>query len=192
MRQDIFDQVNRASKNRNQQRVGKAPPECPKADKMTPFMNIAFVGGDVFVRPDSPEGRCQRLISVGGANLTELRKAALTCGPPGEWKYRIVEEMSAVFFQGGWEWVKGDNEIIEVVTEEGTFQTKVSEAKYAQMMECWKAACGCEQADNPIMKIFMFLLLICALGGLSYDSVKLFSGGKTPPKHDDVDPTKED
>jgi len=186
MKQDMFDQVNRASKNRNQQRMGKAPPDCPKSDKMTPFMSMAFVGADLFVRLDSSEGTCHKLISVGGANLTELRNASLTCGPVGEWKKRIAEEMSAVFFQGGFEWVKNDNESIEVVTEEGTFQTEVSEAKYAQMMECWKAACGCEQANNPKMKIILFSLLICALGGLSYDSVKLalesFKETK-PPKH---------
>jgi hypothetical protein len=188
MRQDMFDQVNRAKKGQGpQQRMGKAPPECPKkADKMTPFTTLAFTDGELYVRLDATEGPCHRLITVGGANLTELRNASLTCGPVGEWKKRLAEEMSMVFFQGGLEWPRNENETVEVITEDGTFQAEVNEAKYEIMMGCWKSSCGCEQANNPKMKILLLSLLVCALGGLSYDSVKLAYEslrGKKPEKH---------
>merc|ERR1719454_581838 len=183
----MFDQINRQKKGQQQRSsLGKGPPDCPKSDKMTPFASMAFVGPDLFVRLETLEGTCHKLISVGGANLTVLRNASLTCGPAGEWKKRVAEEMSMVFFQGGLDWVKSENETIEVVTEEGTFQTEINEAKYATMMDCWKRSCGCEQANNPKMKIVLITLLACALGGLSYDSMKLaweqFKGSK-PSKY---------
>lgn len=186
MKQDMFDEVHRRKKNGQKQRMGKEPPACPKADGMTPFTSIAFVEGKLFVRLESSDGPCHELLSVGGANFSVLKNASLTCGPVGEWKKRVAEDMSAVFFQGGLDWVRSDNETIEVITEEGTFQVPVSEAKYALMMDCWKKSCGCEQANNPRMKILLITLLAIALAGLSYDSVKLawdqFSG-KKPSKH---------
>merc|ERR1712190_45058 len=97
-------------------------------------------------------GACQRLITVGGANYSMLINSSRTCGPAGEWKKRIAEELSAVFFQGGLEWVKSENETIEVITEDGTFQVEVNEARYATMEECWARACGCEQANNPLSR----------------------------------------
>jgi hypothetical protein len=185
MKQDMFDQINRQKKGQ-QQRQGKGPPDCPKSDKMTPFASLCFTGGDLFVRMDALEGTCHKLLSIGGANLTVLRNASLTCGPAGEWKKRVAEEMSMVFFQGGLDWVRNENETIEVITEEGTFQAEINEAKYATMMDCWKRGCSCEQANNPKMKIILFTLLMCALGGVSYDSFKLaweqFRGAK-PSKH---------
>lgn len=186
MKQDIFDQVKKQKKGGPQSRMGKGPPDCPKSDKMSAFTSMAFTDGEVFVRLDASDGPCYKLLSIGGANHSVLRNASLTCGPVGEWKKRVAEEMSAVFFQGGLDWVKSENETIEVITEEGTFETMVSEAKYAELMECWKRSCGCEQANNPKMKIVLFALFLCALGGLSYDSVKLAwesFRGKKPPKH---------
>merc|ERR1719252_286962 len=99
-------------------------------------MTLAFAEGELFVRLEATEGPCHKLISVGGANLTELKNASKTCGPAGEWKKRIAEEMSAVFFQGGLDWVKSENETIEVVTDAGVFEAAVSEAKYEVMLEC--------------------------------------------------------
>jgi len=203
MKKDMFDEVNRAKKGGGQQnRMGKGPPDCPKSDKMSPFYNIAFTDGEMFVRLDSAEGPCIKVLSIGGnaaarladptlevvksANYTEMRNASLTCGPAGEWKKRIAEEMSMVFFQGGYEWVKSENGTMEVETEAGTFTTEVNEAKFAAMMECWKQACGCEQAKNPKMKIILFSLLVAALLGLSYDSISVAMDslrGKKPPKH---------
>jgi len=136
-------------------------------------MNIAFVGSELFVRLDDTEGPCHKFVSVGGANLSVLKNASLTCGPPGEWKKRVAEELHVVFFQGGLDWVKSDNDTIEVATEDGNFTTTVSEAKYAAMSECWAKACGCEQANNPKAKVVLLSLLIIALGGLSWDSIKL-------------------
>lgn len=185
MKQDIFDQVNRAKKQGHQQR-GKGPPECPKSDKMTPFMSMSFVGTELFVRINSSEGKCEKFISVGGANYSVLANASKTCGPAGEWKKRIAEEMSAVFFQGGLEWVKSENETIEVVTEDGVYQAEVSEAKYAEMEACWKMSCDCEQAKNPITRCVLIALFVIAAGGLSVDSFKLAwetIRGKKPPKH---------
>jgi len=192
MKQDIFDDVAKAKKSGGHQKMGKEPPKCPSSDHMTPFFNVAFAGGELYVRLDSADGPCHKLITVGGANFSVLQNASKTCGPVGEWKKRVAEEMSMVFFQGGLDWVKSENETIEVITEDAvtglpvTFQVEVSEAKYASMMECWKRSCGCEQADNPKTKMVLFALLLCALGGLSWDSIKLgleSFRGKKPDKH---------
>merc|ERR1712125_313196 len=95
--------------------------------------------------------------------------------------------MSMVFFQGGFEWVKGENETIEVVTEEGIFEVEVNEEKYASLMQCWKQSCDCEQAKSPKARVVLFTLLAIALGGLFYDSIKLslesLGKGKKPSKH---------
>lgn len=183
MKQDIFDQVQRNKKNGPQPR-GKAPPPCPKSDMMSPFYSLAYASGEIFVRMNSSEGHCQRLISVGGANFSELKNASRTCGPVGEWKNRIAENLSSMFFQGGFDWVKHSNETIEVVTEDGTFQVEVNEEKYDSMMVCWRYACGCEQAANPLGRAIGIALLIGAIGFISADAIKLlFKKGKKPPKH---------
>eukprot|EP00416_Gambierdiscus_australes_P035548 CAMPEP_0171095422 /NCGR_PEP_ID=MMETSP0766_2-20121228/43161_1 /TAXON_ID=439317 /ORGANISM="Gambierdiscus australes, Strain CAWD 149" /LENGTH=325 /DNA_ID=CAMNT_0011554227 /DNA_START=197 /DNA_END=1174 /DNA_ORIENTATION=+ len=193
MKQDIFDQVQKNKKSGPAPR-GKGPPECPKSDKMSPFVGLAFASGEMYVRINGTEGSCQRLITVAGANYTVLANASKTCGPAGEWKKRIAEELSAVFFQGGLEWVKSEGEVLEVVTEEGTFQAVVSEEKYKEQLECWKRGCSCEQAKNPKMRmIFMAVLVIC-VGGLSYDSLKLAwekVRGKKPPKDKEKKAKKE-
>lgn len=41
--------------------------------------------------------------AIGGANTSALFEAAKTCGPAGEWKRRVAEDLSAMYFQGGWE-----------------------------------------------------------------------------------------
>jgi len=192
MKQDMFDQV---KKNKGKKPgMGKGPPDCPKSDKMAAFTSVAFTNGEVFVRLDASDGPCHKLISIGGANHSVLKNASLTCGPVGEWKKRIAEEMSMVFFQGGLDWVRSENETVEVITEqcEGevctnhTIETMVTEAKYEELLQCWAKSCGCEQANNPKMKIILFSIFLCALGGLGLDSFKLawesFKGGK-PPKH---------
>merc|ERR1711972_440976 len=96
----------------------KGPPDCPKSDHMSPFWGLTYVNGEW----------CVKLNTIGGANFTTLTNASRTCGPAGEWKKRIAEELSAVFFQGVLEWVKHENETIEVETEEGTFEIEVNEA----------------------------------------------------------------
>lgn len=185
MKQDIFDQVNKR-KNQGPQRQGRGPPDCPKSDKMSPFVSMAFADGGVYVRINSSEGKCYRLVSVGGANFSVLENASKTCGPAGEWKKRIAEEMSAVFFQGGLEWVKSENETIEVETEEGIIEAEVSEAKWLEMESCWRKSCDCEQSKNPKMRLVLIALFVIAAGGLSYDSLKLAYEtlkGKKPPKN---------
>lgn len=194
MKQDMFDQVKKNKQNGGR-RPSKGPPDCPKSDKMSIFTSMSFGHGEVFVRLNSSEGPCHRLVSIAGANYSVLTNASQTCGPAGEWKKRVAEEMSAVFFQAGLDWVKNENDTLEVIVEvigedgvvtEQAFEAEVSEAKYAELMECWKKSCGCEQAANPKMKMVLFALLLCAVGGLGYDSFKLgmesFSG-KKPPKH---------
>merc|ERR1712187_1005736 len=132
------------------------------------------MGNDVFVRLNSCKGKGEKLISVGGANYSVLTNASRTCGPAGEWKRRIAENMSSVFFQGGLDWVKHDNETIEVVLENGeTHMIEVSEHKYEEMLACWKYACGCEQANAPITRVVFFTLFAIAFVGLGYDSFKL-------------------
>lgn len=184
MKQDMFDRVGKGKKAGPQVK-GKAAPDCPKSDGMSPFTGIAFAMGDVFVRLNGTEGQCQRLVSVGGANFSELTNFSKTCGPAGEWKYRIAENLSSVFFQGGLDWVKSDNDTIEVITEEGTFEVVVSEAKYQTVLECWKMSCGCEQANNPVARGIFVAMLCVAIAGVGWDSVKLAIDkirGKKPPK----------
>lgn len=41
--------------------------------------------------------------ATGGANASALFDASRTCGAAGEWKRRVAEELSAVYFVGGWE-----------------------------------------------------------------------------------------
>jgi len=186
MKQDIFDQVQRNKKGGGPTPRGKGPPDCPKSDKMSPFFGLAFASGEMYVKVNSTEGQCKRLITIGGANYSVLTNASRTCGPAGEWKKRIAEELSAVFFQGGLEWVKSENETLEVVTEEGTFQAVVSEEKYAEQADCWKRGCGCEQANNPKMRMVFIAILVISVGGVGYDSLKLSwekIKGKKPPKH---------
>merc|ERR1712050_655150 len=97
-------------------------------------------------------------------NYSDLRNASKTCGPVGEWKNRIAENMSSMFFQGGFDWIKGINETLEVITEEGTSQVEVNEEKYVELMSCWRYACGCEQAQNPLGRAIGIALLVGALG----------------------------
>lgn len=184
MKQDMFDRVNSQKGKPGPQARGKGRPDCPKSDKMSPFFGLAFVSGEVYVKLNSTEQQCQRLITVGGANYSELTNASKTCGPAGEWKKRIAEEMSAVFFQGGQEWVKNENETIEVVTEEGTFDVVVSEEKFNELVECWTRGCGCEQAKNPAGRAMCMTLLAIAVTAIGWDSVKLSlekMRGKKPP-----------
>lgn len=54
----------------------------------------------------------QGQLRSGGANASALFEASRTCGAVGEWKRRVAEELSAVYFVGGWEaaggsWVMG-------------------------------------------------------------------------------------
>merc|ERR1712113_170098 len=104
----------------------------------------------------------------------------------GEWKRRIAEHLSMVFFQGGLEWVKHENETIEVETEDGTFEIGVTEEKYAEQSACWARGCDCEQAKSPIGRAILYTLAAIGIAGLFSDVFKLgwdkFTG-KKPPKH---------
>jgi len=185
MKQDMFDRAQR-QKRGGEQRMGRGPPECPKSDKMSPFWGLAFVSGEVFIKVNSSSDKCSKLLSVGGANYTQLTNASRTCGPAGEVKKRIAEDLSAVFFQGGFDWVKHDGETIEVITEDGTFEAIVSEEKWAEQSQCWARGCECEQAKNPVGKAILLTLLAIAVGGVMFDSLKLSYEkfkGKKPPKH---------
>jgi len=186
MKQDMFDQLGRNKGKPGPTKTGKGPPECPRSDGLSAFPGLAFVGSELFVKLNSSEEKCQRLISIGGANASELKNASRTCGPAGEWKKRIAENMSSIFFQGGFDWVRSENETLEVVTEEGTFEIEVNEAKYMEMLSCWKYACECEQAKNPMGRAIFMSLLAIAVTGLGYDSFKLLWGkivGEKPSKH---------
>jgi len=173
MKQDMFDRAQREKNNKGGARMGKGPPECPKSDKMSPFFGVAFVGSDLYVKLNSTEDQCSKLISIGSANLTVLSNASRTCGPAGEWKKRIVEDTSAVFFQAGLDWVKHENDTIEVATEDGTFQVPVNEIRYGEIAECWARGCDCEQAKNPMGRAVLVSLLAICLSGLLWDAGKL-------------------
>lgn len=186
MRQDMFDQVQKNKKSGGRSQAGKGPPECPKSDMMSAVYSVAFASGEVFVRVNRTEGKCERLISIGGAHLANMTNYSKSCGPVGEWKRRIAENMSSVFFQGGFDWVKSENETIEIITEDGTYQAEVNEGKYEHMMDCWKGACGCEQANNPIARMIFIAMLVIAVGGLGKDVVIVLYDkiiGKKPAKH---------
>lgn len=183
MKQDMFDRV---QKNKQDPKKTAKVPDCPKSDKMSPWYSLAFANQEVYVRLNGTDGECERLITVGGANYTELINASKTCGPAGEWKKRIAEELSAVFFQGGFEWVKSENETIEVVTDTGTYQIEVNEHKHEVMLDCWARACDCEQAKNPMMRMVFYAMLVVALSGFGFDAGKLAIDkvwGKKPSKH---------
>lgn len=186
MKQDMFDQHQRSKRGGNQRPQTKGPPDCPKSDKMSPFWGLAFVNGEMYVKINSTSDRCVRLSEVGGANYTTLTNASRTCGPAGEWKRRIAEELSAVFFQGGLEWVKHEGENILVDTEDGVFELSVNEEKYAAMSACWARGCDCEQSKNPIGRAILFTLLAIGVIGLGGDGFKVIYdkfSGKKPNKH---------
>lgn len=185
MKQDMFDQAQQ-KKKMGGQRPSRGPPDCPKSDKMSPFWGLAFVSGEVYVKLNSTDEKCTKLVTVGGANYSTLTNASRTCGPAGEWKRRIAEQLSAVFFQGGLEWVKHENETIEVVTEEGTFEVGVNEEKFAEQSVCWARGCDCEQAKNPAGRVVLFTLAAIGIIGLMSDTLKLGwekFAGKKPAKH---------
>eukprot|EP00928_Gymnodinium_smaydae_P049935 TRINITY_DN33547_c0_g1_i1.p1 TRINITY_DN33547_c0_g1~~TRINITY_DN33547_c0_g1_i1.p1 ORF type:complete len:380 (-),score=88.01 TRINITY_DN33547_c0_g1_i1:140-1186(-) len=185
MRQDMFDQAQKQKKGAGKPQ-SKGPPPCKKSDLMSPFYSFAYGGSEIYVRLNSTQGPCERLISIGGANYSTMTNASRTCGPAGEWKRRIAENLSSVFFQGGWDWVVSENDTIEVTTETGTYDIQVNEEKYASQLECWKYGCECEQVKNPFARAVLIALLVIAIGGLGYDSVKVVYYkivGKKPPKH---------
>jgi len=186
MKKDMFDQYQN-NKKKPQQAKSKAPPPCPRSDFMSPFTGITFSSSEMYVRLNGTEGKCTRLITVGGYNFTNMMNFSRTCGPAGEWKRRVAENLSTIFFQGGSEsWAKHDGDIIEVITEEGTFEVNVTEAKYEEMVECWKRGCGCEQANHPTMKVLFITMGVIAISGLCYDSFKAAYKkivGEKPPKH---------
>lgn len=185
MKRDMFDQA-QANKKPGPHQRSKGPPDCPKSDKMSPFLGLAFVGNEMYFKWNASDSQCTRLHTIGGANYTVLANASRTCGPVGEWKRRIAEEMSAVFFQAGLDWVKNDNDTIEIVTEDGTFEIPVTEANFAEMSECWARGCGCEQAKNPMGRAILITLLAIGVGGLMFDSLRLSwekFKGKKPAKH---------
>jgi len=163
----------------------KAQPDCPRSDKMSAFYGLAYGPSEMYVKIHSNTDACQRLITVNGVNYSTLVNFSRTCGPLGEYKRRIAEELSAMMFQGGLEWPRSENETIEVVTEEGTFQLEISEAKYAELEACWTAGCGCEQVKNPTMRLVLYALMVIAVGGLGADGFKYLWDmikGKKPPK----------
>jgi len=191
MKQDMFDRA-QSNKHKQGQQKGKGRPDCPKSDKMSAFFGFAFVNQEVYVKLNSTDEQCVKLKTiggvggVGGANYTELANASRTCGPAGEWKKRIVEEMSAVFFQGGFDWVKNENDTIEVVTENGTYEIEVNEEKYKEVAECWARGCGCEQAQNPAGRAFLYTVLAIAVVFIGWDGFKVMIEqvqGKKPSKH---------
>eukprot|EP00438_Fugacium_kawagutii_P012313 Skav221944 [mRNA] locus=scaffold195:454455:456900:+ [translate_table: standard] len=77
--------------------------------------------GPKHVKINDTEEKCRRIVSIGGANASALFDASRTCGAVGEWKRRVAEELSAVYFVGGWEeeWPKSEGEPVEIEFEDG-------------------------------------------------------------------------
>merc|ERR1712139_373591 len=102
---------------------------------------------------NSSQDQCMRLLGINQANTSQLFNASKTCGPAGEFKRRIAEELSAVWFVGGWDdWPKAEGDTVEVHTANGTFTAAITEENYNNMKEYWARGCGCEQAKSPLMK----------------------------------------
>merc|ERR1719321_613080 len=162
MNKDIFDQINDRKKNPQGAKT-QGRPECPKSDHFSPFQAFTIVDSKIYIKLNATEEKCVELLGVGKANISALFAAARTCGPVGEWKRRIAEELSAVFFVGGWEdWPKGENGMIDIKTETGIFPTAITADNYNIMKDCWARGCGCEQAKSPVMKgVGIALLIIC-------------------------------
>lgn len=185
MRQDMFDQAQQKKKMGGRP-SGKGPPDCPKSDQMSPFWGMAWGSGEIFVKLNSSKDKCSKLITIGGANYTTLQNASRTCGPRGEWKKRISENLSAIFFQGGFEWVKSENETIEVVTEDGTFEVPVTEERHQELLACYWKGCDCEQVQNPAGRAVLLALAAIAVIGFGSDVVRWARdkfADKKPPKH---------
>merc|ERR1712232_332969 len=147
---------------------------------------MAWGSREIFVKLNSSADKCSKLITIGGANYTTLQNASMTCGPRGEWKSRISENLSSIFFQGGLEWVKHENETIEVVTEDGTFEVPVTEERYQDLLACWARGCDCEQVKNPAGRAVLLALVAIAVIGLGHDGVRWLRDkfkDKKPSKH---------
>merc|ERR1712083_262755 len=174
MKRDMFDQINKQKQQGGAGAKEKKRPECPKSDELSPFTSFAIVGGNIFVKFNESDATCRRLISVGGANISSLFSAARTCGAVGEWKRRVAEELSAMYFiTGGEGWPKSEGEPIELELEDGNYSIPITPANYELIKDCWARGCGCEQAANPKMKVVMLTLLAIALTGLGWDAVKM-------------------
>eukprot|EP00930_Biecheleria_cincta_P040885 TRINITY_DN2799_c0_g1_i1.p1 TRINITY_DN2799_c0_g1~~TRINITY_DN2799_c0_g1_i1.p1 ORF type:complete len:294 (-),score=86.00 TRINITY_DN2799_c0_g1_i1:64-945(-) len=187
MKRDMFDQINKQKQQGGAGAKEKKRPECPKSDQNSPFTAFAIVGGNIYVKFNESDATCRRLTSVAGANISSLFAAARTCGAVGEWKRRVAEELSAMYFiTGGEGWPKSDGEPIEVELEDGNYSIPITPANYELIKDCWARGCGCEQAANPKMKVVMLTLLAIALSGLGWDVFKMvyekFFGGKKKDK----------
>merc|ERR1711990_787491 len=114
--------MGKQDKMKGGQKKQKQREECPKSDGFSPFVGLCVIKQDIYVKLNPEEEKCAKLIGIGGANITALWAASKTCGAVGEWKRRVVEELSAVFFVGGYEtWPKNENDTIDVETELGNF-----------------------------------------------------------------------
>ncbi|CAE7333294.1 preA [Symbiodinium pilosum] len=187
MKKDIFDQMKDA-KNKGQSGAQPAKrADCPKSDQLSPFRAFCIVQGEIFVKFNDTDDKCRKIVSVGGANTSALFAASRTCGAAGEWKRRVAEELSAVYFVGGWEeWPKSEGEPVEVELEDGNFSVPITAENYEVIKDCWARGCGCEQAANPKMKGVLWSLLAICVFGIGWDGIKLtwekISGGKKKDK----------
>jgi len=141
------------------------------------------------VKLNDTDEKCRRIISIGGANTSALFAASRTCGAAGEWKRRVAEELSAVYFVGGWEeWPKSEGEPIDLELEDGNMSMPITTENYELIKECWARGCGCEQAANPKVKAILWSLLAICVGGIALDSFKVtkekFLGGDKKDKKD--------
>mmetsp|Transcript_53694 Transcript_53694/g.100623 ORF Transcript_53694/g.100623 Transcript_53694/m.100623 type:complete len:294 (-) Transcript_53694:159-1040(-) len=192
MKKDIFDQMKDA-KNKGQSGAQPAKrADCPKSDKLSPFRAFCIVQGEIFVKFNDTDEKCRKIVSIGGANTSALFAASRTCGAAGEWKRRVAEELSAVYFVGGWEeWPKSEGEPVEVELVDGNFSVPITAENYEAIKDCWARGCGCEQAANPKMKGILFALLAICVFGIGWDSVKLtferFFSDKKKDKKDKKD-----
>jgi len=175
-KEDVFDQV---TKQRKKSPGADQQPDCKAPDGLSPFANLAFVGGKIYVRRELNDTNttCEELIHIAHKNVTELMKGAKMCGPVGEVKRRIAQNLFGVFWAAGFDgWPQGEDKTILVQTDNFEGEVELSEEKFAKLEACWMEGCGCDQAQSPMMRVVFAILFVVCLSGLGYDSVMLMIG----------------
>eukprot|EP00397_Hematodinium_sp_SG-2012_P009644 GEMP01009735.1.p1 GENE.GEMP01009735.1~~GEMP01009735.1.p1 ORF type:complete len:304 (+),score=96.84 GEMP01009735.1:32-913(+) len=189
-RKDVFDEVTK--KQGRRMGAERKQPDCPTSDGLSPFSALSFVDGEIYVRRelDDEKPMCERLIQIAKSNVTVLMKAGKTCGPVGEAKRRIAQNLYAVFWMGGLDgWPTGEDKTIYIKTSEFEGEVELSAEKATKLEACWMEGCDCDQAKSPLMRIFFGILLAACIGGLGYDSLSL-AKGKDKKKKKERDPAK--
>jgi len=171
---------------------GKKPvdldPVCPEGDGLAPFPAMVVVDRDIFVRTKDGE-ECLQLLELGTANVSHLvNTARLECGRG--WKEKLVAAMSVIFQRANEEWpvMEGESKKITALLRNGetgentTVVAMLTEENKVAAEGCWKKGCGCAQTRHPKMTIVFYTCAALMLGGLLWDSGRLYMDNKNEEK----------